>query len=236
MEEVLKGVDSETLETVLEKPKSCRWRDPGKYYRWSGEMLINDEGNFLTLELADLHQKGQTKKNYDTNLFNNNTCLDMIPQVLEADLWDQKYSIENLLLHPYKDDIRKNRVCTEKKGCWVYRNEPGEFILDLGEATQVDGIELQNLGPLMTDRHAKEIKVFLSDSKDGQWQEIMSEVLPDTRNDKEDLPILHFATRGQTLGQYLKCQILSHYDTYGGLHYFGLYSGDVLNVLTSIKS
>ena len=61
IEEVLKGIDSETLETVLEKPKPCRWRDPGKYYRWSGEMLINDEGNFLTLELSDLHQKGQIK-------------------------------------------------------------------------------------------------------------------------------------------------------------------------------
>ena len=50
------------------------------------------------------------------------------------------------------------------------------------------------------------------------------------RNDEEDLPILHFATKGQTLGQYLKCQILSNYATYGGLHYFGLYTGDLLHV------
>ena len=208
--DAIKALDKETFEVVLEEPKPCRWRDPGKYFRWSGEMLINDEGNFLTLELSDLHQK--------------------FPRIVEADLWDHKYEITYLLLHPYKDDFYKESLCTHKKGCWVYRYEPGEFILDLGEATQVDGIELQNLGPLMTDRHAKEIKVFLSDSEDGPWEEIISEVLPDTRNDKEDLPILHFATRGQTLGQYLKCQILSNYGTYGGLHYFGLYTGDVLHI------
>ena len=198
---------------VLEKPKPCRWRDPGKYFRWSGEMLVNDEGNFLTLELS--------------NLYN--------PRVVEADSWEPDYyKIENLLLHPYKDDFLKYPSCTY--GCWVINELPGEFILDLGEATQVDGIEIQNINRYKHDRHAKEIKVLLSDSKDGPWQEIMSEVLPDTRNDVEDLPILHFATRGITLGQYLKCQILSHYGKYGGLHYFGLYTGKVLHVLASIRS
>ena len=101
------------------------------------------------------------------------------------------------------------------------------FILDLGEATQVDGIELQNIHYENKDRHAKEVKVSLSDSETGPWHEIMSEILPDTRNNEEDLPILHFATKGQTLGKYLKCEILSHYGDYGGLDYFGLYSGNI---------
>ena len=56
--DAIKAFDKETFEAVLEEPKPCRWRDPGKYFRWSGEMLINDEGNYLTLEMSDLHEKG----------------------------------------------------------------------------------------------------------------------------------------------------------------------------------
>ena len=145
--------------------------------------------------------------------------------ILEANSHSSPYTIEELLIHPY--DLLKGK---QTHGSWVHlKNEPGVFILDLGEATQVDGIELQNIRFEQKERHAKEVKVYLSDSENGPWHEIMSEVLPDTRNDEEDLPILHFATTGQTLGQYLKCEILSHYGTYGGLDYFGLYSGNILN-------
>ena len=38
---------------------------------------------------------------------------------------------------------------------------------------------------------------------------------------------LNFATKGLTLGRYLKCEILSNYGVYGGLDYFGLYSGNI---------
>lgn len=147
-------------------------------------------------------------------------------QVVEEDLWDRNYSVEKLLIHP---SDRKKTSCW-KGGCWVYRNEPGEFILDLGKETQVDGIELQNIGIPNTDRHAKEIKVFLGNSKDGPWNEIMSEVLPDTRTENEELPILHFATKGETLGKFLKCQILSRHGTYGGLQYFGIYTGNLITL------
>ena len=143
-------------------------------------------------------------------------------RVLEANSYNSYYTIEELLIHP--DEILKDE---RTYGSWVHlAGKPGVFILDLGEATQVDGIELQNIRFKNKDRHAKEVKVFLSDSEDGPWHEIMSEVLPDTRSDEEDLPILHFATTGQTLGQYLKCEILSHYGTYGGLDYFGIYTGN----------
>ena len=59
--DAIKALDEETFEIILEEPKLCRWRDPGKYFHWSGEMLINDEGNFLTLELSDFHKKGHIK-------------------------------------------------------------------------------------------------------------------------------------------------------------------------------
>ena len=117
-------------------------------------------------------------------------------------------------------------------GTWVYRNEPGQFILDLGEETQVDGIQLQNINAY-DERHAKEIKVFLSDLRDGPWHEVMNEVLPDTRNDEEELPILHFATYGFTRGKFLKCQIQSHYGSHGGPDYFGIYSGELLLLITN---
>ena len=151
--------------------------------------------------------------------------------VLEANTHSAPYTIEELLIHPY--DLLKGK---QTHGSWVHlKNEPGVFILDLGEATQVDGIELQNIRFEEKERHAKEVKVYLSDSENGPWNEIMSEVLPDTRNDEEDLPILHFATKRQTLGQYLKCEILSHYGTYGGLDYFGLYSGNILNCQAQVQ-
>ena len=49
-------------ETVIESPKACRWLDSGKYFRWSGDMLINDHGSLLTLEMS-LHQEGHTYSN-----------------------------------------------------------------------------------------------------------------------------------------------------------------------------
>ena len=32
---------------ALERHRACRWFDPGKYFYWSGAMLLNDEGEFL---------------------------------------------------------------------------------------------------------------------------------------------------------------------------------------------
>ena len=36
-----------TKKTILEKSKSCRWLDSGKYFQWEGEMLVNDLGELL---------------------------------------------------------------------------------------------------------------------------------------------------------------------------------------------
>ena len=48
--------DDEVSTVVLEKSKPCRLKEAGKYFRWFGEMLINDQGNFLTLEMSYLHE------------------------------------------------------------------------------------------------------------------------------------------------------------------------------------
>ena len=40
--------ESTSDNAILEMPKNCRWLDPGRYLQWSGDMLVNDEGKFLT--------------------------------------------------------------------------------------------------------------------------------------------------------------------------------------------
>lgn len=97
---------------------------------------------------------------------------------------------------------------------------PGYFILDLGDEERVDGIELLNVDD--QDIHTKEIKVFLSSSEQGPWNEILHEVLPDTRNGPDRL---RFGSNGQNKGRFLRCEILDKYGSYGGLKYFGAYQG-----------
>ena len=100
-------------------------------------------------------------------------------------------------------------------------SKSGSFILDLEEEVQVDGIELMNVDD--PDQHTKEIKVGVSSSQQGPWNEILHEVLPDTRT--EPLSLLSFGTSGKSKGRFLKCQILDKYGTYAGLKHFSAYSG-----------
>ena len=44
--EVMKS-ESTSDNAIMEMPKNCRWLDPGRYLKWSGDMLVNDEGKFL---------------------------------------------------------------------------------------------------------------------------------------------------------------------------------------------
>ena len=63
-EEILKPFnddDDEVPTVVLEKSKPCRLKEAGKYFRWFGETLINDQGNFLTLKMSYLHEKSNVK-------------------------------------------------------------------------------------------------------------------------------------------------------------------------------
>ena len=43
----------------LEMPRTCRWMDSGKYFKWSGDMLVNDLGLVLTLMKFDLTSGSQ---------------------------------------------------------------------------------------------------------------------------------------------------------------------------------
>ena len=39
--------------TVVEDARNCRWYDPGKYFQWAGNLLVNNLGEFLTLSVLD---------------------------------------------------------------------------------------------------------------------------------------------------------------------------------------
>ena len=47
-EEVIK-MSTVNNKTTVEEAKNCRWYDPGKYFQWSGDMLVNDMGKYLTV-------------------------------------------------------------------------------------------------------------------------------------------------------------------------------------------
>ena len=54
--EVIKS--SEEGEILLEMPRLCRWLDAGKYFQWTGEVLVNDLGHVLSLEKICLTYDG----------------------------------------------------------------------------------------------------------------------------------------------------------------------------------
>ena len=101
-----------------------------------------------------------------------------------------------------------------------YRS-PNKVNLIVQMSTYFYGIELMNVDD--PDQHTKEIKVGVSSSQQGPWNEILHEVLPDTRT--EPLSLLSFGTSGKSKGRFLKCQILDKYGTYAGLKHFSAYSG-----------
>ena len=47
MDGLLLKKSSLTNETILEQSRSCRWLDMSKYFQWEGNMLVNDQGEFL---------------------------------------------------------------------------------------------------------------------------------------------------------------------------------------------
>ena len=110
----------------------------------------------------------------------------------------------------------------------------GHFILDFGMEIQIDGVELRNI-KASTDRHAKEIKVYVASNEAGPWHEILHEELPDTRfEDDDDLPNLHFGAHGQNYGRYIKCENLQKHGNYGGLEFFTVYSGSPIKEIICV--
>jgi len=103
---------------------------------------------------------------------------------------------------------------------WVAPNDfPGEFILRFDKPRTVDTITMVNT----RNRGTNEFKVYLADSEDGPWTEVLHDYLEDPRNTnpiEASVPPKVFYLSNPTCGQYVKFQIISWYGWGGGLQYF----------------
>ena len=95
-----------------------------------------------------------------------------------------------------------------------------EFVLDLGCKMTVNLVELVNThNGHCRDRSMKEFKVFLSDSSEGPWEEVVHQTLEDSRQQEDPLPVQTFSFSERT-ARFVKFNQISYYGLGGGLQYF----------------
>ena len=99
-----------------------------------------------------------------------------------------------------------------------------EFVLDLGCKKTVNLVELVNThNAHIRDRSMKEFKVFLSDSSEGPWEEVVHQTLEDSRQQDDPLPVQTFSFPERT-ARFVKFNQYSYYGASGGLQYFAVTS------------
>ena len=113
---------------------------------------------------------------------------------------------------------------------WITPNGvAGHFVLDLGCAVLVSGIELVNTHNAGSrTRSTRGFTVSFSPSSTGPWTEVVSGELEDSRQQQDPLPLQTFSFSG-VYARFVKFEITSCYDVWGGLQYF-----NVLNVLVGM--
>jgi len=109
---------------------------------------------------------------------------------------------------------------------WIAPNEmQGEFVLKFDQPRIVETITIVNMhnNPGNNDRGTNEFKVYLADSENGPWTEVLHDFLDDPRNTnatEASVPPRVFNLPNPTCGQYVRFQIISWYGNGGGLQYF----------------
>jgi len=105
-------------------------------------------------------------------------------------------------------------------------------VLKFDQSRTVDTITIVNAhNPTWNDRGTKEFKVYLADSENGPWTEVVHDILDDNEiynnildekiNATEaSVPPQYFQLPKPTCGQYVRFQIISWYGNGGGLQYF----------------
>ena len=112
------------------------------------------------------------------------------------------------------------------------RQASAEFVLDLGCEKTVNMVELVNThNSHRRDRSMKEFKVFLSDSSEGPWEEVVHQTLEGSRQQADPLPVQTFPFT-QRAAKFVKFNQISYYGRGGGLQYFTL-TGMLLVVFLS---
>ena len=104
----------------------------------------------------------------------------------------------------------------------------GQFVLDLaGHAGPLDLVELVNTHNGQYRNWAmKEFKVFLSDSSEGPWEEVVHQTLEDSRQQSDPLPLQTFPFTERS-AKFVRFKAISHYGRGAGLQYFAVkHSGE----------
>ena len=102
------------------------------------------------------------------------------------------------------------------------RQDSAEFVLDLGCEKTVNLVELVNThNGHHRKRSMKEFKVFLSDSSEGPWEEVVHQTLEDSRQQADPLPVQTFSF-SEGAAKFVKFNQISYYGNGGGLQYFAV--------------
>merc|ERR1712198_170071 len=108
---------------------------------------------------------------------------------------------------------------------WMAPQEmQGEFVLKFDQPRIVETITIVNMhNPGYNDRGTNEFKVYLADSENGPWTEVLHDFLADPRETNPNVtsvPLSVFHLPYPTCGQFVRFQIISWYEWGGGLQYF----------------
>ena len=121
------------------------------------------------------------------------------------------------------------RTQVEEFGTFWATHVPGHFIGDLNCIAFIGGIELVNTHHAHWRNAAtKGFTVSFSMTSAGPWTEAVSGELEDSRQQQDPLPLQTFSFSG-VYARFVKFEITSCYDVWGGLQYF-----NVLNVLVGM--
>ena len=110
---------------------------------------------------------------------------------------------------------------------WLAPNgqQSAEFVLDLGCSKQVNMVELVNTKNAGNrNRGTKEFKVFVSESSEGPWEQVVHQTLEDSRNQPLPLPLQTFPFP-DLKARFVKFNQISFHGDGGGLQYFGIKRG-----------
>ena len=136
--------------------------------------------------------------------------------VVKEDNYDSRFSATQLLTNAPLEIFAKNYWLAPNK------QDSAEVVLDLGCKKTVNLVELVNThNGKLRDRSMKEFKVFLSDSLEGPWEEVVHQTLEDSRQQADPLPVQTFPFTQRT-AKFVKFNQISYYGNGGGLQYFAV--------------
>ena len=135
--------------------------------------------------------------------------------------------------HLSYDDFSVSQLLTNSpvelhgENYWLapHGQQSAEFVLDLGCSKQVNMVELVNThNAEYRNRGTKEFKVFVSESSEGPWEQVVHQTLEDSRNQPDPLPLLTFPFH-DLKARFVKFNQISFHGDGGGLQYFAIKRG-----------